>query len=72
MAIYHLDTSVLVKRYIDAPGSTWTRHLYEARNSESQVANVFIMGDIVMVEVAAALAILERRKIILQGTAVRA
>lgn len=72
MAIYYLDTSALVKRYINEPGSRWIRQLCEARDAENELAHILVVADITMVEVAAALAILERRGIILRGTEQRA
>jgi len=72
MAIYYLDTSALVKRYINEPGSAFIRQLCNARTIENQPAHVFITSHLAMVEVAAAFAILERRKLILKGTAMYA
>lgn len=72
MAIYYLDTSALVKRYINEPGSTWIRQLCDTRDSENELAHIFVTGNIAMVEVAAAFSILERRNIILRGTATSA
>jgi len=69
MAIFYLDTSALVKRYINEPGSAWVRQLCNARDVTDEPLHVLLVGRIAIVEVAAALSILERRNIILPGVA---
>jgi len=31
MSAYYLDSSALVKRYVDEPGSVWIRHITDLR-----------------------------------------
>jgi len=50
MGFFYLDSSVVVKRYVDEPGSAWTRLLITER------ANTAILSEIAIVEVSAALA----------------
>ncbi len=69
MALYYFDTSALVKRYINEPGSTWIRQICNARNQNDEALHVLLAGSIAMVEFAAAFAILQRRQIILKGVA---
>jgi hypothetical protein len=47
---YYLDASAVVKRYADAPGSTWIRHLTNA-----QAHHTIVRAEITLAEVAAAL-----------------
>ena len=51
MAIFYWDSSVVVKRYLDEPGSAWVRML--AANPE----NTFLTTQMSIVEVSAAIAI---------------
>ena len=67
MATYYLDTSALVKRYINEPGSMWVRQLCDERGSNNELLHVLFVGRIAIVEVAAAIAVLVRRNIILSG-----
>jgi predicted nucleic acid-binding protein len=61
VAIYYFDASALVKYYVTEPGSTWVRHLVEARDSETaQWVHAIFVAEITRVEVAAALALIER------------
>jgi len=61
MAVYFFDTSALVKYYVTEPGSTWVRHLIEERDpSTSQPRHIILVAEITRVEVAAALAVIER------------
>ena len=65
MDIYYLDSSAIVKRYIDEPGSTWIRQLCDAHETENdERQNLLAIGDITVAEVAAAFAILVRRRVI--------
>lgn len=72
MATFYLDTSALVKRYINEPGSAWVRELCAAADSNNEPMHVLLVGRIAIIEVAAAFAILERRKVILKGVALNA
>src|SRR4051812_19155653 len=64
MAVFYFDTSALVKRYVREPGSTWVRQICEPRDQETNMpTNLLMIGSITVVEVAAALSILERRKL---------
>jgi len=61
MAVYYFDTSALVKYYVTEPGSTWIRQFIEEQDPEtSQPGHVILVAEITRVEVAAALAIIER------------
>ncbi len=72
MAIYYFDTSALLKRYVDEPGSNWIRQLCTASDADGERVHILLVGNITTVEVAAALSILERRKIVPKGIAERA
>ena len=50
MGFFYLDSSVMVKRYVDEPGSAWVRSLI------TEPENVAILSEIAIVEVSAALA----------------
>ena len=50
MSFFYLDSSVVVKRYVDEPGSAWTRLLI------AELENIIILSEIAIVEVSAALA----------------
>jgi predicted nucleic acid-binding protein len=50
MGFFYLDSSVVVKRYVDEPGSVWVRLLV------SEPENIVILSEIAIVEVSAALA----------------
>ena len=50
MGFFYLDSSVMVKRYVDEPGSAWVRLLI------TEPENVAILSEIAIVEVSAALA----------------
>ncbi len=67
MAAYYLDTSALVKRYINEPGGAWVRQLCDERDSHNELLHMLFVGRIAIVEVAAAIAVLVRRNIILSG-----
>jgi uncharacterized protein len=61
MAVYYFDASAVVKYYVTEPGSTWVRQLIEVRDAESdQVSHHIFIAEITRVEVAAALAVIER------------
>ena len=61
MALYYFDASALVKYYVTEPGSTWVRHLVEARDSETaQWIHAIFVAEITRVEVSAGLALIER------------
>lgn len=51
MTEYYLDASALVKRYADAPGSTWIRQITDA-----QAQHTILLAEVTLAEVAAALA----------------
>jgi predicted nucleic acid-binding protein len=51
MSDYYLDSSALVKRYVDEPGSTWVRQITEPLSE-----NTILLAEISLAEVAAALA----------------
>jgi predicted nucleic acid-binding protein len=72
MSAYYLDSSAVVKRYVDEPGSTWVRQLCDARDPETnEKLNLITLGEIAVVETAAAFAILVRRKVIVKRIADR-
>lgn len=50
MGFFYLDSSVVVKRYVDEPGSAWVRLLV------GEPENIVILSEIAIVEVSAALA----------------
>lgn len=50
MGFFYLDSSVVVKRYVDEPGSAWVRLVI------TQLENTAILSEIAIVEVSAALA----------------
>lgn len=50
MGFFYLDSSVVVKRYVDEPGSAWVRLLI------TELRNTAILSEIAIVEVSAALA----------------
>lgn len=61
MALYYFDASALVKYYVTEPGSSWVRRLIEAQDSETgQLRHVILVAEITRVEIAAALAVIER------------
>ncbi len=73
MAIYYFDASAVVKRYINEPGSAWVRELCDTRDETANVkSNLVVMGDSSVAEVAAAFAVLTRRRVIPQRIADRA
>jgi hypothetical protein len=51
MTDYYLDTSALVKRYTDEPGSGWIRQI-----TDLPADNSVLLAEITLAEVAAALA----------------
>jgi predicted nucleic acid-binding protein len=61
MSLYYFDTSALVKYYVTEPGSTWVRHLVDQADADTgQPVNTVFITEISLVEVASALAILNR------------
>ncbi len=73
MAVYYFDSSAVVKRYVDEPGSLWIRQLCDQRDpGTSKKLNLITVGEVTMVEVSAALAILVRRNILPKRFAERA
>lgn len=50
MSMYYLDSSALVKRYADEPGSQWVRQITELLSE-----NIILLAEITLAEVAAAL-----------------
>lgn len=69
MATYFFDTSALVKRYVDEPGSSWVRQICDAAAEIEDSQDSLIIGSITVVEIASALSILERRNAIRRRTA---
>jgi len=61
MSLYYFDTSALVKYYVTEPGSTWVRQLVDQTDADTgQPVNTIFITEISLVEVASALAILNR------------
>jgi hypothetical protein len=61
MAIYFLDSSALVKRYVLEPGSTWLRELLDAIDPQTdQPLHTVFIADITVTEATAAFAVLYR------------
>jgi predicted nucleic acid-binding protein len=61
MSLYYFDTSALVKYYVTEPGSTWVRQLVDQTYADTgQPVNTIFITEISLVEVASALAILNR------------
>lgn len=56
MAFYYLDTSALVKYYVPETGSCWIAGLIEALSDQETWEHEMTMAELVLVEVAAALA----------------
>ncbi len=54
MPFFYFDASVLVKRYVREPGSSWTASVVDDR------ANIIFASDVALAEVSAAFAILQR------------
>jgi hypothetical protein len=66
MVIYYLDSSAIVKRYVDEPGSAWVRQVCAEREADSgEKRNSVLIGEIAVAEVAAAFAVLVRRNVII-------
>ena len=55
-----MDANVVVKYYLDEPGSTWIRQLIEARDVIGRPAHVFFSAMITITEVSAAIGIIQR------------
>lgn len=73
MTIYYFDTSAVVKRYVDEPGSLWIRRLCNERDaSTNERLNLITIGEVTLVEVSAAFAILVRRTVLPKRLAERA
>ena len=61
MALCYFDASAVVKYYVTEPGSHWVRQLVQERDPQShQFSHVILVAEITRVEVAAALAVIER------------
>jgi predicted nucleic acid-binding protein len=61
MSLYYFDTSALVKYYVTEPGSTWVRQLVDQTDANTgQPVNTVFMTEISLVEIASALAVLNR------------
>src|SRR5207245_549470 len=61
MALYYCDTSALIKYYVPQPGSTWVCQLLDAQDPVSaQSLHIIFVAEVVRVEVAAGLAVIER------------
>jgi uncharacterized protein len=53
--IFYVDSSAVVKRYVDEIGSAWIRRLCEARDPKTnRASNATLIAEITRVEVAAA------------------
>ncbi len=73
MTIYYFDTSAVIKRYVDEPGSLWIRRLCDERDAgTNEWLNLITIGEVTLVEVSAALAILVRRNVLPKRFAERA
>lgn len=66
MPFYYLDSSVVVKRYVQEPGSAWTRQLIGDK------ANRIFLSAIALAEVSAAIAICVREGKLTQNLGTRA
>ncbi len=66
MPFYYLDSSVVVKRYVQEPGSAWTRQLIGDK------ANRIFLSAIALAEVSAAMAICVREGKLTQNLGTRA
>lgn len=64
MNYYYFDTSALVKLYIPETGSQWVLNIYQASEKINQTLQVIAFSKIAIVEVASAIARLERMQII--------
>lgn len=51
MTVYYLDSSALIKRYVDENGSAWVRSIFAEREYHT-----FIIAEITLVEVSSAFA----------------
>ena len=61
MALCYFDASAVVKYCVTEPGSHWVRQLVQERDPQSyQFSHVILVAEITRVEVAAALAVIER------------
>lgn len=57
MSIYFFDSSAIVKRYVNEPGSAWVRLVCEAVEPETRAKlNTIMLGEITVVEITAAFA----------------
>ncbi len=73
MTVYYFDSSAIVKRYVDEPGSIWIRQQCDQRDlGTGEKLNLITVGEIALVEVSAAFAILVRRNILPKRFAERA
>lgn len=73
MTVCYFDSSAVVKRYVDEPGSSWVRQLCDQRDPSTGVRlNLIAIGEVTLVEVSAALAILVRRNLLPKRFAERA
>ena len=61
MSLYYFDASALVKRHVLEPGSTWVRALIDCLDPKTgKRINTVLIAEVSLVEVAAALAVVER------------
>lgn len=60
MTIYYFDADVQVKYLIDEPGSAWIRRLADERDADGQPLHVIATLEISLVEVSAAIAVIQR------------
>lgn len=58
--MYYFDADVQVKYFINEPGSAWVRHLTDERDAEGQPLHIVATLEISLVEVSAAIAIIQR------------
>src|SRR3990170_4862238 len=73
MAVYYFDSSAVVKRYVEEPGSIWIRQLCDQHDpGTGERLNLITIGEVTLVEVSAALAILVRRNLLPKRFAERA
>jgi uncharacterized protein len=54
MAVYYFDTSVLVKLYINEPGSTWVDQTVNVANQSGMRKNLIVVSKLGLPEAAAA------------------
>ena len=61
MALYSFDASGLVKYYVTEPGSTWVRQIIDEQDpTAGRPHHIILVAEIIQVETAAGLAVIER------------